>query len=117
MTRAKKMRYLSQYIFLKRDIKRSMQELKEAKEMGKASGHRAKVLEGYLILRIDKLTKLRINIDAVVNQLDDPRLREILLLRYVEGMTFKMIGQELSLNSTYINELHRKAIELIELEA
>lgn len=116
MTKTQKIRYLLQYRYINQDIDRTIQELNKIKNIKSLSGYRAKYLEDHLKLRVDEMTEIRIRLDKAVSKLDDPTLREILILRYQQGMTYKQIGEQISLNMSYVAELHSKAISMIELE-
>ena len=63
-----------------------------------------------LILQRSKLVALRQSIGAAINSLSDSRLRELLRLRYIEGMTWEAISEYMNYSYMQINRLHNKAL-------
>ena len=64
---------------------------------------------------IDLLVALKEQIREVIGQVDDDRLQMVLVYRYLEGMTFEKIGEELYAGKSTIVRWHRKAIDQIRL--
>lgn len=51
--------------------------------------------------------------EAAVDAVPDPTARELLRLRYLEGMTWDAISLAMSYSYTNIHRLHRKALALL----
>ncbi len=63
-----------------------------------------------LILQRSKLVALRQSIGTAIDSLSDPKLRELLRLRYIEGMTWEAISEYMNYSYMQINRLHNKAL-------
>lgn len=53
--------------------------------------------------------------DEIANACKDlqPTLREIIIMRYIDGLGWEAIARRLSYSEAYIYELHRRALQLI----
>ncbi len=49
-----------------------------------------------------------------ISLLDDPREREVLTLRYVEGLTLKAIGERLGFSTAQAHKLRDRALETLQ---
>lgn len=66
---------------------------------------------------LDSIKQLKSKRQAVIdliNRLDNPLHREILLVRYRDGIKWKDLPQSLNLPDTDIRRLHKQAIEELE---
>ena len=50
----------------------------------------------------------------LISRVPDERLKKLLRLRYIEGMSMKETADELGLTSTHIYVLHSRAIKMVE---
>lgn len=53
-------------------------------------------------------------VGRIIEAFSDSRLREVLRLRYIEGMTFQKIADRLGYCHYQIQRLHRKALAMLE---
>jgi DNA-directed RNA polymerase specialized sigma subunit len=67
--------------------------------------------------RIDTLVDLRLELESVMEQMEDSLLKNILALRYINGLTFEKIAERLFYSYRQIRNLHDKALELLPLYA
>lgn len=63
---------------------------------------------------IDRLVDLRREIEDVIADVPDERLRMLLELRYVNGLTFEEIAENLDLSTVQIWRLHKIALEVVK---
>ena len=68
-----------------------------------------------LTRRRDELTALRRQTGAAIDALPDPRLRELLRLRYIEGLTWERIAEKMGLSRQWVWKLHGNALIEIRL--
>lgn len=68
-----------------------------------------------LILQRSKLTALRQSIGAAIDAVSDGTLRELLRLRYIEGLTWEKIAERMNYSCMQINRLHNKALNQINM--
>lgn len=59
------------------------------------------------------LAKARHRIEDAVNLMSDPVLKEVLRLRYINGMTFEHIADEMNYSCRNVFYLHKKAVNEI----
>lgn len=59
------------------------------------------------------LAKARHRIEDAVNLMSDPVLKEVLRLRYINGMTFEHIADEMNYSCRNVFYLHKKAVKEI----
>ena len=64
--------------------------------------------------RIDQLYDIKTEIKAVINKLDDPLLRALLIARYVNIKTWEQIAEDLNYDLRWVYRLHDKALHAIE---
>lgn len=57
------------------------------------------------------LAKARHRIEDAVNLMSDPILKEVLRLRYINGMTFEHIADEMNYSCRNVFYLHNKAVK------
>lgn len=71
-------------------------------------------LEREINADIDRLVDLRREIEAVIAGVPDERLRTLLELRYINGVTFERIAEHLDLSAVQIWRLHKIALEAVQ---
>lgn len=71
-------------------------------------------LEREINADIDRLVDLRREIEEVIAGVPDERLRTLLELRYINGLTFEGIGERLGLSTVQIWRLHKTALEAVQ---
>ena len=122
--------YLKQYTVLDRTIDRKLEAIEELQEAAsritaryepKAKGGSiykagnalaAKIdLEESLLDDISRLIDLYHELHRLFDQVNDGRLRLLLLYRYINGYTFEQIAEKLGLTWKRTFDLHKKALE------
>ena len=122
--------YLEQYRRLDCDIKIKQYQLIRLRELadlvsplGNGSGFgepsdkvgktAAKVVDAENEIRemVNELITLKRNIEKIIEYVSDPKLRQVLTLRYINGHTFEKIAEKMGYSSMQIYRLHRKAME------
>ena len=68
-----------------------------------------------LTRRRDELTALRRQTGAAIDALPDPRLRELLRLRYIEGLTWERISVRMNYSYMQVCRLHGKALSELKM--
>lgn len=63
---------------------------------------------------IDRLVDLRREIEDVIADVPDDRLRMLLELRYVNGLTFEQISQRMNYSCVQIRRLHKKSLKFVK---
>lgn len=81
----------------------------------KALIKKIELVEREIVKSIDSLVDLRNEILSKISQLEDPTLEQILHSKYILGMTFEQIGEELCYCEKQISRLHKKAIESLNI--
>ena len=134
MTNEEKKAILKQYIGLEKRIARLLDEKKKWKEKAEAispvysdmpkAGGCDKIqnavcqivdLEQDINREIDAQIDLRRRIKAAVKQMDDEKLRDVMMYRYIDGLKLEEIAIEMSYSYMHIYRLHKKAISEIML--
>lgn len=134
MTNEEKKAILKQYIGLEKRIARLLDEKKKWKEKAEAispvysdmpkAGGCDKIqnavcqivdLEQDINREIDAQIDLRRRIEAAVKQMDDEKLRDVMMYRYIDGLKLEEIAIETSYSYMQIYRLHKKAISEIML--
>ena len=125
--------YLEQYRRLKIEIDSKTEQLEELREFAKsvshssgAGGHAgvsdkvgktvAKIidLENEISCQIDKLLELKKEIESTIAKVDDPVLRQLLTLRYINGRKWEQISNDLDYSRMQIHRLHENALEKVK---
>lgn len=126
-----KIKYLSQYRWLDKEIDRKLEEKErlialacrvapelslEPKGGGsiyKSSDIVAKIvdLEAEINADIDELINLKKDIENKINQLDSPRERLLLKYRYIDGKQWSEIVSDMGYAWAQVHRIHRRAIE------
>lgn len=134
MTNEEKKAILKQYIGLEKRIARLLDEKKKWKEKAEAispvysdmpkAGGCDKIqnavcqivdLEQDINREIDAQIDLLRRIEAAVKQMDDEKLRDVMMYRYIDGLKLEEIAIEMSYSYMQIYRLHKKAISEIML--
>ena len=63
----------------------------------------------------DKLIRLRREIGAAIDTVPDARLRELLRLRYIEGMTWERVAVQMGYSYMQVCRLHGKALTQVKM--
>lgn len=71
-------------------------------------------LEAEIDRNIDKLVAVKTEINKGISQLTDGRYREILRLRYLQGMTFERIAVTMNYSWRHVCTLHGRALLKME---
>lgn len=123
--------YLSRYKLLDTEIALKLEQVEKYRELaeyvshmsGSGSGSGDKIgrtvaklvdLENEINAEIDKLVLLKQEIEATIAAVDDPTLRQLLTLKYINGHTFEQIAVEMNYCYMQICRLHGKAIKTVE---
>jgi len=132
-----KIKYLSRYIYLEKEIDRKINEIEAWKsklyrvtpvlsDMPKGSGHAGndKMLIGIISVielqerlktKLADLIKTRDEVEACINNVDNDLLREILKCRYMDGYTWEEIAVNNHYAWSHAHRLHEKALDLLKL--
>ena len=70
-------------------------------------------LEDEIEQRVKELCRVKLEIIRAMDRLDDGRLRELLVLRYVAGKNMEQIAEEMGFSYRHILRLHQEALEKI----
>lgn len=71
-----------------------------------------------LVAQLDELVTLRQEIGAVIDAVPDTRLRELLRLRYIDGLTFDGLAIAMGhYDLRWVYRLHRRALEALTIES
>lgn len=71
-------------------------------------------IEKEITQSIDKLVDMRSEITDALEKIDDFILKQIIYYKYIKGMSFEKIGEEIGYCTKQISRLHKKAIESIK---
>lgn len=72
-------------------------------------------LRDELAEELQRQVALRREIEGAVQQVEDERLRELLRLRYIEGLTWEKVAERFDCSYMQTNRLHKKAISKLDL--
>lgn len=72
-------------------------------------------LAGELTHQWDKMVRLRREIGAAIDTVPDARLRELLRLRYIEGMTWERVAVQMGYSYMQVCRLHGKALTQVKM--
>lgn len=67
-------------------------------------------MQNQIIADTDRLEELRVEIVARIDLLDNPKYRDLLMLRYVNDMTFEEIADTMDCTRRWITKLHGRAL-------
>lgn len=65
--------------------------------------------------QITECLEIRREVEAVIDQVDDPRDHEILRRRYILGQRWEQIAVEMPLDYSNVHKRHRRALEKIAI--
>lgn len=138
MTRQEKIRYLSRYKNLDREIYQKREQIikwrSEAEkvttilsDMPKAKSKEiqdknaevvAKILDLTMDMKNDllRLVDLKREIEAVIDTVEDPVQRLVLEKRYIDCKRWEKIMKELNYSYSHLDRIHRQAINLLEIK-
>ena len=131
----KKIKYLSRYIPLSRRINRMLEEqyrwkclaMKVTQNFSPAPGggesgspierpmDKVDELERKITQAIDELADIRMEIEAVLGQLEDDTLRELMEYRYIDGMTWEQVAVKMHYGFQWVCKLHGRALDKIDI--
>lgn len=65
----------------------------------------------------DRLARLRQEIGAAIDSVPDPKLQELLRLRYIENLSFERIAVKMNYSYKQVCRLHGKSLCLLTIES
>ena len=71
-------------------------------------------LEAEIEKSIDLIVDMRKNIVEAIEMIEDFNCQQVLYMKYIKGLTFSQIGDELLYCERQVSRLHKAAIEKIE---
>ncbi len=71
-------------------------------------------LENEIIAEMNKLVELKCEIEATIAVIDDPTLRQLLTLKYINILTWEQVAERLNYSRMQIHRLHIKALKILE---
>lgn len=130
-----KIKYLSQYQYLNKEIDRKIQTLEFWKnkilnitgtlsDMPKSNKRSDTIATGIATINdiekeinkeIDELIELRKEIEQKINAVDDPKLRELLKCRYLDCKSWEEIAYKNNITWRHVYRLHEKALDEIKI--
>lgn len=135
MTADEKKCYLKRYLDLDREITLLFEELARYKALStkmtpvltasrpgglpedrlQVSVDRIAEVEDRINRKIDEWTAVRDSIVAAIDTVDDPRLRTLLLSKYIRGKTYEQIALEMHYSWRHVMRLHNQALARLNL--
>lgn len=132
---AKKIKYLSRYIPLSGRINRMLEEqyrwkclaMKVTQNFSPTPGggessspierpmDKVDELERKITQAIDELADIRMEIEAVLGQLEDDTLRELMKYRYIDGLTWEQVAEKMHYSWRHTCRLHGEALAKINM--
>ena len=73
-------------------------------------------LENEINRDVDRLIDLKRHISGIIEAVEDPRERELLVYRYLQGKTFEEIAFKMHYHWNWIHKLHSQALENLCVE-
>lgn len=133
MTTQEKKCYLNRYLNLDREISLLFEELTRYKALStrmtavltasrpgglpedrlQVSVDRIAEVEDCINRKIDEWASVRDSIVSVIDTVDDPRLRTLLLSKYIRGKTYEQIALEMHYSWRHVMRLHNKALDAV----
>lgn len=130
-----KIRYLSRYRRMSKRIDRLLEEQSRWRERalkitpvlsqtpgGGESGSpierpmdKVDELEKEINREIDELVKIREEIEAVLGQLEDRNLRDLMKYRYIDGLTWEQVAEKMHYSWRHTCRLHGEALAKINM--
>ena len=72
-------------------------------------------LERKITQAIDELADIRMEIEAVLGQLEDDTLRELMEYRYIDGLTWEQVAEKMHYSWRHTCRLHGEALAKINM--
>ena len=130
-----KIKYLSQYQYLNKEIDRKIHTLEfwrnkilnitgTLSDMPKSNKRSDTIATGIATINdieeeinkeIDELIELRKEIENKINAVDNPKLREILKCRYLDCKSWEEIAYKNNITWRHVYRLHEKALDEIKI--
>lgn len=125
--------YLSQYSSLDREIHILQEQVKDLEEKAESISHMSGSSNGSafdkigktvaslvdtknkIISMIDKFLVLKKEIEGVIAELDNPKYRQILTLRYINGKKWEKIAEIMHMDLRWVHRLHGRALRKIQI--
>ena len=76
---------------------------------------RVVLLEGEINRKIDALILLKREIEGYIQTVNNPTLRLLLQLRYIDGYTWEKVAEKLHYDYRHVTKLHGKALSLLKM--
>lgn len=124
--------YLGRYRHLKADIDNKTEQLKELRTLAESVGYSsgtgcsgetsdkvgktvAKIvdMENDISCQIEKLFEVKKEIEEIIAKVDNFALRQVLMLRYINGYTFERIAEKMFYTYKWVCILHSKALNAV----
>lgn len=132
---AEKIKYLSRYIPLSGRINRMLEEqyrwkclaMKVTQNFSPTPGggesgspierpmDKVDELERKITQAIDELADIRMEIEAVLGQLEDDTLRKLMEYRYIDGLTWEQVAEKMHYSWRHTCRLHGEALAKINM--
>lgn len=130
-----KIKYLNQYKYLNKEIDRKIESLENWKnkilnvtstlsDMPKSNKRSDVISDGIAIIseiedtinkEIDNLINLKKEIENKIDQVEDPKLRELLKCRYLDCKSWEEIAYKNNITWRHVYRLHEKALDEIKI--
>ncbi len=124
--------YLSQYKQLDIEIKTKIEQVEQLREKAMSISHLsggnsnsssdkigltvAKLVdaESELNQKIERLLELKAEIESVIAEVDDPMLKQVLTLRYINGKSLEQMAVILNKSVRHTKRLHKISLKKVE---
>jgi DNA-directed RNA polymerase specialized sigma subunit len=121
MNAAQKIAYLSQYKQIDLEIDRMIHEVdvwKKRLEPFSTEEEKVRVIHllRHINREIDRLVDLREAMERSIRTVDDKTLQTLLRCRYIDGLTWEALAEQMVYSYQHVFRLHKKAIDLLELD-
>lgn len=127
--------YLNQYKFLNAETDRKIKELEDWKnkiysitgtltDMPRSNSRRDKISDGIAAINeieeninsdIEKLLKVRKNVQSKIDTIEDLKLRELMKCRYLDFNTWEEIAYKNGFSWQWVYKLHEKSLDKIKI--
>lgn len=71
--------------------------------------------EQQIAAEIEELCRVKTEIKAVIDQIDEPRYRDVLEKRYINGWRFEKIAVEMNYTWRHVLRLHYEALQAVKV--
>lgn len=72
-------------------------------------------IDAQIFEKLDKIERLRGQIESAIDELEDSRQRAVLRLRYINGLSYEEISRKLHYDIRWLHRLEHAALEKLEL--